>query len=223
MRRISVPSCSCTAGRRMGSTSWARRVRTPVGRPRWTAPTASTSLRWIGSSRRCGVRKGNRRSVGRSMSTAPKNPGSLCSLVVRTVRPVRPGRPVPGRSTKPGASNYRRGSTMRPSRPCGCGMPVPRANASMRAARGSKGPSHRGCGPSGCGRPAFGASRKPTCSTSRRLPRSISTGLWPGSTSVHAPQRVPPVLQRWRLSARSLLGRRLTQTIADLPRPMAAS
>ncbi len=99
---------------------------------------------------------------------------------------------------------------------CGRGMPVPRANASMRAARESKGPSRRACGPSGCGGHAIGAWRKPTCSTSRRPRRSISTALWRGSTNARGHKRVPPVSPPSLLPAPYPLGHCLAKPPAAL-------
>jgi transposase len=76
--------------------------------------------------------------------------------------------------------------------------------SSITAVRGSKGRSHKGCGPLACGAPGFGAWRRPTYSTSRSRPRSISTGLWRGSTSARGPRHAPRALRHWRLCTTSL-------------------
>jgi hypothetical protein len=69
---------------------------------------------------------------------------------------------------------------------------------------GIEGTLSKGCGPSGCGGHAIGASRRRTCSTSRRPPRSTSTARSPGSTSAHEPPPGPPASPRWRLPAACL-------------------
>jgi transposase len=48
------------------------------------------------------------------------------------------------------------------------------------------------CAALGCGMPGIGAPPKPTCSTSRRPPRSLSIDSWPGSMSVRGRRRGPP-------------------------------
>ena len=102
----------------------------------------------------------------------------------------------------------------------GPGMPVRRASSAISAARGSKARSPRASGPLGCGAPGIGAWRKPTCSTSRSPPPSISTALSRGSTSAHGRRRAPPVSPLSRLLHAAIQARQPPEVLLRSSRPL---
>ena len=137
MRRISVPSCSCTArtsrdrpaGADAADASWQARSRAPTRRPVYGRLGAAAGVLSAGE------------KVGGSWtesSTAPTSPGSLCSLAREDCQAC-PARPLctPG-AAQSGAWNCHPREQMRRSRPRGRGMPVRRGTKPVCAPRGDR-------------------------------------------------------------------------------------
>src|SRR5262249_51842400 len=84
----------------------------------------------------------------------------------------------------------------------------------------SKGRSPRGSVPLASDGPGMGAWQRPTCSTSPSPPRSISIGLWRGSTTAHGRRRAPPVSPPSRLPTRSSPVRPPLEVLLRSSRPL---
>src|SRR5882724_1177399 len=95
------------------------------------------------------------------------------------------------------------------------GMPARRASSSISGGPGSKGRSPRGSAPLACDGPGIGAWRRPTCSTSRPPPPSISTVLSLGSTSAHGRRRASPVSPPSFLPTHSIQARQPPKVLAS--------
>jgi hypothetical protein len=130
------------------------------------------------------------------------------------------GPAVPGPSTPAGGCGCRpRTSTRRwPRRRRG--LLARRVSSSTSGGPASKGRSPREFVPLAYAGADMGAWRRPTCSTSRSPPRSISTALSRGSTSAHGPRRVPPALPLWRPQTRTIEARQPPDIRLRFSRPL---
>src|SRR5262245_10868551 len=141
----------------------------------------------------------------------------LSASASRIAAPVLLGRCARGPRRRGAPCISRRRSALRHSRQPEPGMGVRTGGNAINVARESKGRYRKAYGPSACDRPGIGVWRKPTCSTSRSPPPSISTALLHGSTLVRGPRRAPLVSPPLLLPAPYPLGHCLAKTPAALP------
>jgi transposase len=168
----------------------------PRVNPTWQAKVAGGygidrfEIDWERERARCPQRGGCPRP-GAAKSTTPACRTSRSCSAGPTAPPAQRGPRARGPSIRPGTSSCSRGPSTRRSRSPGSGSRRRRGGSYTPGGPGSRAPSRRGCAPSGCAAAVTVVWPRPTCSTWRPRPRSISVAWVTGSGRPRVPPPAP--------------------------------